>query len=127
MARQKVRLDPAVDAVLGEGRQRRERRRMTPGQRKKAEQDAKRKRVTFELKPEVVEMVRLIAEFEECSPAGVVDLFVAEAAQQYVQGEIILDGRRRPSRSPRWGWVIVLDGLDDLVASLRQFLNRGQK
>lgn len=127
MARQKVTLDPAVAAVLGEGRQRRRRRTMTPGQRKKAEQDAQRKRVTLELKPQVVEIVRAIAEFEECSPAGIVDLFVAEAAGQYVAGEIRLDGRRRASRSPRWGWVIVLDGLDDLVASLRQFLNRGQQ
>jgi len=99
---------------------------MTVGQRKKAEQDARRKRVTLELKPQVVEMVRLIAEFEECSPAGIVDLFVAEAGQRYIEGEIILNGRRRASRSPRWGWVIVLDGLDDLVASLRQFLNRGE-
>ena len=126
MARQQVTLDPAVEAVLGEGRQRRQRRGMTVGQRKKAEQDARRKRVTLELKPQVVEMVRLIAEFEECSPAGIVDLFVAEAGQRYIEGEIILNGRRRASRSPRWGWVIVLDGLDDLVASLRQFLNRGE-
>ena len=126
MGRQRVNLDPAMVAILEEGYQRQRNRRMTPVQRKKAARDAKRQRVTFELKPEIVEMIKLIAEFEECSPAGIVDLFVMEAVQEYIQGAIILDGRRRASRSPRWGWVVVLDNLDKLVRSVHQFLNDGQ-
>jgi hypothetical protein len=127
--RRKRIIDPAVVAVLEDGYQRQRRREMTPEQRKRAVQNAQRQRTTLELKPEIVEMIRLIAEFEECSPAGIVNLFVMEGVEQYIQGEIILDGRRRASRAPRWGWVVVLEDedLDGLTKALRQFLNVGKK
>ena len=120
-------LDPAVLAVLGDADQRGTRRQMTPAQRKKADRNAKRQRVTFELAPEIVEMVKMIAEFEECSPAGVINLFVMKASEQYINDEITLDGRRRASQTHRWGWVVVLEDLDDLMNRLRQFLSKGRK
>lgn len=125
--RRRAVIDPAVLAVLGDADQRDARRQMTPAQRQKAERDAKRQRVTLELAPEIVEMVKMIAEFEECSPAGVINLFVMKAIEQYVNSEITLDGRRRASQTHRWGWVVVLEGLDDLMSRLRQFLSKGRK
>ena len=123
--RQKVIVDPAVDAILRDNNRRHQRRGMTQAQRAKADRDAKRQRVTLELAPEIVEMVKMIAEFEECSPAGVINLFVMKASEQYINNEITLDGRRRESQTHRWGWVVVLEDLDDLMSQLRQFLSKG--
>jgi len=119
--RQKVIVDPAVDAILRDNNRRKQRRGMTQEQRKQAI----RHRVTFELDPRVAQMIEVISKAEECSPASVVNLLVARVIRQYVSGEISFEDHRRVSRSPRYDWVIVLpEDVDSLVNELEK---RGQK
>jgi hypothetical protein len=107
MARRKVNMDPAVAAVMGDTKRRERRRGMTKAQKRQAERDAQRQRVTLELDPRIVAMVREIAEAEGCSPASVINLFVADALQRYVDGELVFVGHRRPSEGPRYDWVVI--------------------
>jgi len=124
MERQRVQVDPAVAAVLQDGNRRTQRREMTEAQRRKAAQDAKRQRVTFELDPQVVKMITQIAAAEQCSPAGVVNLLVCEGVQRYVAGSLVFDGHRQVSGSPKWGWVVMIEGLEELVRELQKHVKK---
>jgi len=124
MERQQVVLDPAVMAALGDGKEQRRRREMTPAQRAKAQRDAKRQRVTFELDPQVVKMITQIAAAEQCSPAGVVNLLVTEGVRQYMAGSLVFDGHRQVSGSPKWGWVVMIEGLEELVRELQKHVKK---
>ena len=104
--RKKVTLPDDIQAILGDGRRRAQRRRMTPAQRQQSDRDAQRKRVTWEMNPRVVERVREVADVEGCSPAGAASLLLAEALRRYADGEIEFYEYKRVSRSPRWDWVI---------------------
>ncbi len=109
MARRKVELPDDIRAILGDGRRRARQRRMTPAQRRQADRDAQRRRVTWEMDPRIVERVRKIAQEEGCSPAGAASLLLADALQRYDDGEIDFYEHKRPSRSPRWDWVIEVE------------------
>ena len=123
MARQKVELDPAVAAILGDGKKRQRRRGQTRTQRVRAERDGKRQRMTLELDPAVAEMIETIATAEGCSPASVVNLMVTECVAQYVAGGVDFEENRRPSRSPRYRWVVELNGrVEALGEALREFV-----
>jgi len=125
MARQQVTLDPAIAAIVKDGSKRERRRGMTGAQRKQAKRDGGRQRVNLELDPQVVEMLKEIAGAEGCSPAGVVNVLVVEAVQQYVDGGVDFSEQRRPSRSARYEWVVELNGrVGLLVGVLREFLER---
>jgi len=110
MGRQGVVIDPAVAAIIQDGTRREGQRGMTRTQRRQAKRDAERQRVTYEVDPAVAAIVAGIAEREGCSPAGVVNLMVATAARGYVRGELEFCGHRRESRSPRYEWVVELNG-----------------
>ena len=125
--RRRVVIDPAVAAVLGDGRKRERFRRMNRVERRQAARDATRKRVTYELDPRVVEMVAGIAEAEGCSPAGVVNLLMTEGIRRYVDGEVGFWGNVRESRCPRWLWVVAPQGIEDVVRRLGARLNDGTK
>ena len=123
MTRQTVVLDPAVAAILGEGERRKRRRGQTKAQRARAERDGKRQRMTLELDPAVAEMIEAIATAEGCSPASVVNLLVTECVAQYVAGQVDFEESRRPSRSPRYRWVVELNGrVEALGEALRDFV-----
>jgi len=125
MARQRVELDPAVAAILGDGKKRQRRRGQTKVQRARAERDGKRQRMTLELDPAVAEMIEAIATAEGCSPASVVNLLVTECVAQYVAGGVNFEESRRPSRSPRYRWVVELNGrVEALVEALGEFVKR---
>lgn len=104
--RRDVRLDPAVAAALGDADRRQRARHMTAGQRRQAARDAERQRVTLELAPELVARVREIAEREGCSPAGVVNVMLMEGLPRYEAGEIDFGEYVRPSRCPRYLWIV---------------------
>ena len=128
MERQRVVVDPAVAAVLGDAEKRATRRTMTQRQRKQAVRDEKRKRVTWELEPRIVEMVERIARAEGVSPASATNLLVVEAVARYVDGALVFDGQRRPSRSPRYEFVIELDErIGDVQMRLEEFLKLGKE
>ena len=107
--RREVRLDPAVEAVLGDGARRGRRRRMTRREREQAERDSRRQRVTLELNPEVVGLVRRVAEYEGVSPAGVVNVLLLEGLGRYGRGELGIDEYVRPSQGPRYDWVVEVE------------------
>jgi hypothetical protein len=116
--RKRVNLDPAVAAVIGDGQRREKARHMTRTQRRQAERDAQRQRVTLELDPRIVAMIKAIAEREGCSPAGAVNLLVSAGIEEYVEGQVEFCGNRRPSDGPRYEWVIEVAGLAALRAKL---------
>ena len=127
MGRQKVVLDPAVAAIVGDGGKRQQARRRTKVQQSQAKRDAKRRRVTLELNPHVAQMLDAIAGEEGCSPAGVVNLLVCDAARRYVAGAVRFNGNRRAARGPRYEWVVELDGAAEsvLVSLERELESRG--
>jgi len=128
MERQKVVLDPAIAAIVAEGGERQRKRRRTKVQRAQAERDAKRRRVTLELNPHVAQMLDAIAREEGCSPASVANLLLCDAVGRYVEDEVQFNGNRRASRSPRYEWVVELNGgAEALLVSLeRELKSRGE-
>jgi hypothetical protein len=96
VGRRSVALDPAVVAIV-EGGQRR---------RRKRQREMRRVRMTLELNPAIRNVIREVAKKEGVSPAGVVDLFVADALQRYRSGELEFGEHTRPSRGPRYDWVV---------------------
>jgi len=127
MARQEVEIDSAVASILQDSKARTRRRRMPRAQRCKAERDARRSRVTWEINPHVDAMVRQIAEAEGCSPAGAVNLLVVDAVERYVVGDLEFAGHRRQSRSPRYDFVIELNGkVSTLLERVRRFIEESR-
>lgn len=123
MAERRQVFDPAVDAILNDGKRRNQWREMTKAQRDKARRDAKRQRVCLELDPRVVEAVALIARAEGCSPAAAFNLLVSKALPQYLTGEIKFEDYHQVSNSPRWGWIIVLGKEpDEALGQLRKLV-----
>ncbi len=118
MTRQTVNIDPAVAAILGESEQRAQRRAMTPAQRQRAQRQAQRKSVTYEMHADLVAIVREIAEAMAISPAAVVNRLLLDALQRYADGEVDFEDYLRPSRSPRYQWVVEINpnGLRSAVA-----------
>jgi hypothetical protein len=98
MGRRTVVLDPAVTAIVeggGRGGRRPERKGALP-----------RARMTLELDPAIVAVIRDVAAAEGCSPAGVVNLFIADAVGRWRGGELDFGEHTRPSRGPRYEWVV---------------------
>lgn len=123
--RQQVTVDPAVAAIMQDGRRRRKARRMSTQERRQAKRDEKRHRVTLELNPEIAKMIGAIAKSEGCSPAGVVNLLVFDGVQRYIIGELEFVGHVRPSRSPRFDWVVEPSGVVALADRLIKHLKDG--
>jgi len=128
MERQRVQVDPAVAAVLQDADRRSQRREMSQKQRKQAQRDEKRVRMTLELDPRVARMIGAIAVAEEVSPAGATNLLIVEAVQRYVEGVLEFEGQRQPSRSPRYVFMVELNGrVAELERQLDEFVKEGKK
>ena len=65
-----------------------------------------RQTVTWEPNAELVAIVRRMSQALKISSAGVVDRLLLEGLQRYVAGEIDFEGYLRPSRGPRYRWVV---------------------
>jgi hypothetical protein len=111
-------IDPAVLAILSDDKQRTRQRTMTPAQRRRATKRQLRKSVTYMLNPDLVVIVRQLAEALDISPAGAVDRLLLDALQRYANGDIDFHDHLAPSRSARYGWVIKINpnGLHAAVA-----------
>jgi len=120
MKRQQVNVPADVQAILGDARTRVQRREMTGKQRRQADRDAQRQRVTLELDPRVVEMIRQVARAEECSPAGVVNLLALEGLRRYAEGAVEFYENKRPSEGHRYAWVIVPVGVEAMQKALNE-------
>lgn len=127
MARRKVEIPDDIKAIVTDGERRTRQRKMSAKQRAQAKRDAQRTRVSLELDPEVAAMIRAIAEAEGCSMAGVVNLFVVAGVRRYIEGELEFSGQRRVSRSPRYDWVVEMNGAGALREQVTAFLDsRGE-
>ena len=127
MERREVRLDPAVEAVLGDGARRGRRRRMTRRERAQAERDSRRQRVTLELNPELVGLVRRVGEHEGLSPAGVVNVLLLDGLRRYAGRELGVDEYVRPSQGPRYDWVVEVEVGDLGERVERRMIPRGRE
>ncbi len=116
--RQQVTVPADVQAILGDARTRAQRRTMTKKQQRQADRDALRQRVTLELDPRVVEMIRQVARTEGCSPAGVVNLLALEGLRRYAEGAVEFYGNKRPSEGHRYAWVITPAGVEAVQQEL---------
>jgi hypothetical protein len=76
-----------------------------------------RQTVTWEPNAELVAIVRHMGQALGISAAGVVDRLLLEGLQRYAAGEIDFEGYLRPSRGPRYLWVVEVptDGLQERV------------
>jgi hypothetical protein len=115
-------LDEAVNAIIGAGDRKQRARRMTEAQRRQAERDAQRQRVTYEVDPRVADFIARVAEHEGCSPASVVNRLMMDALARYTAGDVEFYGHRRPSQGPRYDWVVELD--EEAVETLEEALAR---
>lgn len=126
MGRQDVHLDPAVAAILGEQEfKQRAREADTPAEkrqvRKEKERRESRQRVTLELHPQVVAVLRKVAEVEGCSPAAACNYLLGRALLEYGSGAWPLDEVKATTDSNRWQYVV---DVGELLGPLGWLLGR---
>jgi len=119
--RRDVELDPAVRAILGDQSFKQKKRRSTRDDRRELERQHSRQRVTLELNPLVVDLLRRIAEREYCSPASAANLLLTHAILAYRDGDLPFSGHIRGTGSSRWENVIVLDEFAQELELLGKF------
>lgn len=126
MGRQRVDFDvnPGVARVLDQA-QKREANQRRQRQRARPARGRERAKKTYRLDPRVARVLDLIATAEGTSPAGVVDWFVARAAQLYAEGVLTFDDVLQASRSPGQDWLVSVPGLDELEARLIDLVDNG--
>lgn len=122
MNRRQIDQDPGVLAILRQAKDKKQRRRMTPKQRQRHQDQARLKKITYRLDRGIAEMIDLLASTYRCPPAGVAGWLLAQGLRAYAAGEIEIDAVLQASDSPRWDWVIRLNGLDGLRKKVVQRL-----
>lgn len=113
--------DPAVETVLGKMDDVYSRtaklRKLTPGQRRKAERDADRSTVTLDMPEGILAQLRQAAQSEGVSVSGLATLLLQVGLREMAAGRFELFPYKRPTRSPRfeWGleWVLDQNGEND--------------
>lgn len=99
------RIDPAVEAVVGDdpiyGRLARA-RRMTRGQRKKAERDRGRSKVTYDLPADLIQQIEEMAEKEGIPNSQMAMALIRVGEVQFKRGNVVFG--KEPSKSPRFDW-----------------------
>lgn len=108
------RLDPAVEAVTegdpiyGGFSARRRARNMTPGQRRKRERDRQRCKATYDMAEELRGTIDQVAKHFSIPASQVAAVLLVAGLEQLKAGKVDLAGmERKPSRSPRYDWVLV--------------------
>lgn len=107
-------LDPSVADLL-EGMEQRKsetqlpRRQREKRARERAKIQARRpQRVTYDLPPQLRAEMRNLAEAEGVPASQVVTLALLRFLEDYGQGKVDLSLYKKPSRSPRYDWNLVL-------------------
>lgn len=121
---QRLSIDPAVEAhmsqqaddpVYGQINRVRRARNMTPGQRRKAERDKARNKVTRDQRPELQAVLERIAAKESIPISQAEEVLIIAGLEAMLRGE--LDFHKiphRPSRSPRYDFVLVLPDVPEV-------------
>lgn len=107
--------DPAVESALGPNRDvygKIERaRKMTPSQRKKAERDAARSKVTYDMPAELIKQVEVMArDVYRCPPSHLAALLIQAGLKSVQEGRLNVYDHRVPSRVPRFDFFLNLEG-----------------
>lgn len=79
-------------------------RNQTQGQRRKAERDRKRNKVTFDLPESQTDFIARMAMEHECPPAHVAALMLEYAIEHW--GQIDIESRKVRTRNLRYEWFL---------------------
>lgn len=103
--RRTIRIDSAVLAAIGDGARRARLRNLRYGERRKAQRDAQRVKITLDTQPDLVARLHRAATKSECTMSSLANALLDVALEMLERDEIDLE--MRPSRSPRFAWVAV--------------------
>lgn len=104
--------DPAVDVALEDTRsddvysRLARARKMTPAQRKKAERDRKRSRVTFDWPADLVKRMEGLAAQHGVPVSQLAGLLALYALNDVDAGRIDIGAHKRPTTTPRYEWLL---------------------
>jgi len=85
-------------------------RRMTPAQRKKAEKDRQRSKVTYDWPEELIrEVERLAREVYYCPASHLAAALAIDGLEAVREGRLDIRAMRRPANSPRFDWYLELE------------------
>jgi hypothetical protein len=98
--------DPAVEAAIGRddpyARIQRQ-RKLTPAQRRRAERDAARSRVQWDLPEDLIALIEtMAAETYRCPPSHLAALLMIAGLRQLGTGELVVSDYLEASRSLKW-------------------------
>jgi len=97
----------SVDPIYGDLERRKRARGRSPGQRRKAERDRARNKVTYDLMPELSAVVDEIAKARSIPVSQVAHVLLVYGLKAMKRGELNFDQfSLRVSRSPRYDWTI---------------------
>ncbi|MEW5869858.1 MAG: hypothetical protein AB1894_11325 [Chloroflexota bacterium] len=129
LTRQPLSLDPALqthmsqepdpstqpdDPVYGRLAEQRARlRSMAPYQRRKAERDRKRIKVTFDWPPELRQQVQELARWNSVPASQLAALLVKVGLRALNDGKLNLHDYRKPARLPNFEWFLDLEKVDE--------------
>ena len=84
-------------------------RKMTPSQRKKAERDAARSKVTYDIPAELIKRVEMMArDVYRCPPSHLAALLIRAGLKAVEEGRLNVYDHQIPSRVPRFDWFLDL-------------------
>lgn len=100
--------DPVYGGLVGRAAKL---RNMTPAQRRKAERDARRSKVTVDWPPELIREIMEIADRpgDRVPFSQLTALLVVHGLKALRAGEFVLSEHKRPSRVPRFEWFLSLE------------------
>lgn len=106
-------LDFAVEAVSDDFGVLRRAKAMTPGQRRAAERQAERSKVTYEWPPALVERINEIAKANDCPANQVAAVLLWAGLGEFERGRVDLEKRKYGARSLRFLWFLNMDDIEN--------------
>ncbi len=97
------------DPVFGGLERLRRARNMTPAQRRKAQKDKDRSKATYDLPQEMIARITSMAEEHKVPASQLAALLMYKGLLMLDDGMFNLREHMRPTRSPRFDWVLILD------------------
>ena len=106
--------DPAVTANLGPRRDDvyskiAKARSMTPAQRAKAQRDAARSKVTYDLPADLIQQIETLAKTYKCPPSHLAALLMRQGIKAISDGDLNVLEHRITSRVPRYQFFLDTD------------------
>jgi len=119
MSKRRDAVDPVVADLLGEAERRERIRRKPKAKQKKARRDAERNRVTYDIPPDLEEVISELAEREGLSKSSTAALLLAEGARQYASGDVTFNGNKSPARHPLYDWLVDSETITGILTGKR--------